>query len=537
MTVPNPIVTITNQSGVDVEIFDVYNSNPGGTKGLYTYTALGKIASGANASITTRHFASQLLAIHTGPVAAINNNYYEQFPVAVMAVSILDDTSLQQTITADDKAGMEQAFLFARYASANADSKLTKQFVAALNTTDQSTAVDTFFAGTANFSKVTMAAWSAVTTWQSQFLSAWQGPCYLYQNDTAAKTIKLIAVVNIASNASDSSARLYIAKTDGTYSASSQNTGIAQAGDGTINEAQVGESPVTLTLTPVWTNISTVGSDGTVTYAIGGAMSGTVNGIAVMGTGQKIDTSGSSSSTSSGSSAYESFSKLFSLTLSSLGTLISMGMLFIMFKQWRGEKTQKSDDIVNKSPDPKNDKDNIGKEQQASDQQVDAARQPEAQKQVEATQASVDSLPATSQEITSTQQEIEARRTIEIQTGKITEVLKEAPPSDQMEQTVSEVMQAKTDLADGKVDASFSSLKDAGSSLVELTSDVQNNMSEAQKAQAEQVQKDIETSEEVQNKLEEQQQEAEERKAQDPADEIPPDDVSSDAPVDPPFGE
>jgi len=296
--------------------------------------------------------------------------------------------------------------------------------------------VDAFFAGTPNFNKANLAAWTTIINWESQFLSVWQGPYYLYQNDTASKTIKLIAVVNIVSTAQESSAKIYIASQDGSYSSSSQNTDIAQAGDGTVKERNVGSSPISLTLTPVWMNISTVSSSGSVQYAIGGAMSGTVNGIQVMGTCKKIAMP-SSSGNGNSNDWYDQFSKFYGLTLSTVGMLTSMGMLLIMFKQWKGEKTQKANDIVNKSSDPKADKATIEQAQKASDQSVDAQVKPQAELQIKSTQDAVKQLGATSQDITTTSQQIEAQKTIDVQTRKITELLKEAPPCDKTEQAVS----------------------------------------------------------------------------------------------------
>lgn len=533
----NPAVTITNQSGVDVEIFDVYNPNPSGKKGTYTYTSLGTVQNGARATLQTLHFASQLQAFYTGQVAAVNNTYYENFPVAVLAVSILDDSTLNQTITADDRTGMEQAFLFARYSAANADSRLTQQFVAALASQDQASSVDAFFAGTANFSKASVVAWDAITNWESQFLSAWQGPYYLYQNDTSARTIKLIAVVNIVSSATESSARLYIADQDGSYTSASQNVDIVQAGDGTINEKDVGTAPISLTLTPVWMSISTVSPQGDVSYAIGGAMSGTVNGVQVMGTGQKINVpSGSGSgSGSSSSSWYDQFSKLFSLTLSTVGMLTSMGMLFIMFKQWRGEKTQKANDIVNKSPDPRADEDAIRQEQADAETQIDAQARPQAEQQVASAQADVQQLSSNSKEITTANQQIEARTTIEAQTEKITDLLTEAPPSDKTEDAVSDVMDSRNALDEGDVDGAFESLGKAADTTAEMASDVDSRMSDAQKAEAEAIKEDMENSQDLQDTLQEKQEEQDALKEQDPEDQIPDDKLTDDAPAEPAF--
>ena len=51
----NPKVTITNNSGVDVDIYDVYN--PSGKADQYTYTKLDTLENGANEAVQTIHAA------------------------------------------------------------------------------------------------------------------------------------------------------------------------------------------------------------------------------------------------------------------------------------------------------------------------------------------------------------------------------------------------------------------------------------------------------------------------------------------------
>jgi hypothetical protein len=510
----NPAVTITNNSGVDVEIFDVYDPSADGQKGLYNYTSLGKLKNGERATLNTLHFASQLQAMYTGQVAALNNDYYENFPVAVLPVTILDDSTLSQTITADDRAGMEQAFLFVKYSGANADSNLTQQFVAALGKDDPNTAVDAFFKGTKNFSKASFAAWTSIMAWQTQFLSAWFGPYYLYQDDPNAKAIKLIAVANIVSGASESSAKLHMADQNGEVSASSQSTDIAQAGDGTINEKDVGTSPITATLMPVWMNIPSVQADGSARYAIGATMSGTVNGIKVLGNGQKITVPRGSGS--GPTSWYDQFSKLYGLTLSTVGILSSMGMLFIMFKQWRGERTHKSNDVVNKSKNPKAEAESIEKAQKASDQQVDQEMRPKVQQQSQEATSQVEKLSATSKEITSATKEIQARQTLAEQSGKATEILKEMPPNDKFEQAVSALSESKVNLDSGDIDGALGKLSDAAGTIVDITQDARSKATEAQKEAAEEVKKNVDAETERQESMDQAEQEREQEVTEEP---------------------
>jgi hypothetical protein len=88
MTSTNPIATITNKLGFDVDIYDVFNPNAS-TQGLLTYTKLATVPTGTAAQqVQTIHFASQLQATRSGNITALSNvNYYKQFPVAVLAVS------------------------------------------------------------------------------------------------------------------------------------------------------------------------------------------------------------------------------------------------------------------------------------------------------------------------------------------------------------------------------------------------------------------------------------------------------------------
>jgi hypothetical protein len=264
-------------------------------------------------------------------------------------------------------------------------------------------------------------------------------------------------------------------------------------------------------------------------------MSGTVNGVKVMGTGQKI-TVPSSSSSGSSSTWFNQFSHIYSLTLSTLGMLSSMGMLFIMFKQWRGEKTQKSNDIVNNSPDPKKNKDSIQKAQEASDQQIDSQMKPKAEQQTRSAQTDVKNLSSTSQELAKANQQVEARETIEVQSEKVTELLKEAPPSDKTEDAVSDLMQSKELLSKGDVDGAFKNLNDASSTVVEMSEQTGSQMTEAQKAQAETIKQDMDSSARQQESIEKAQQELAEEQSSDSKTEIP-EDRLTDEPTIEPFGE
>jgi hypothetical protein len=152
----NPTATITNNASVDVDVYDVFN--PSDTaNAVLTYTKLGTVKQGETKELQTLRLASQLQAMYTGSVLALNDNYYYQFPVAVMPIIAIGSKKVTSyTITNDDKSGMEQSFLFQKYAVANADSKIAKDFFAALNDPDQENAVNKFFASTKNFNTCTL---------------------------------------------------------------------------------------------------------------------------------------------------------------------------------------------------------------------------------------------------------------------------------------------------------------------------------------------------------------------------------------------
>ena len=91
----NPVVSVTNNSGVDVDIFDVFDPNPEGQQGTYQYTLLAKVGNGQTAKIQTLRNASELLAGYSGDMTLGGNSaYYEKFPVSSKEVSVLDTPPL-----------------------------------------------------------------------------------------------------------------------------------------------------------------------------------------------------------------------------------------------------------------------------------------------------------------------------------------------------------------------------------------------------------------------------------------------------------
>jgi len=338
----NPVATITNNSGVAVDIYDVYNPTDN-SDAVLTFQKLGSIASGETKDIQTIHLASQLQAMFTGTVAALNGNYYYQFPVAVMPIVNIGSRKItSHTITADEKTGMEQSFLFQKYVSANPDSQFAKDFIAALGNADQETAVNAFFASTKNFKLCSLAAWTAIMTWCSQFTSAWQGTYYLYSVPAQGSTAlpQLTATVNITSTSDTNSATL-------TMNNSSQSTTLVMNGSG-MEESDVGQGGISVSLKETWINViqTTTASDGTVNtnYLIGAALAGTINGINVSGTGEQraIPSSNDPDKQTQQQQSATSFNSIFPTVATLVGLAISALTAYLFYKQLKQESGQKS---------------------------------------------------------------------------------------------------------------------------------------------------------------------------------------------------
>jgi hypothetical protein len=503
----NPKATITNNSGVDVEIFDVYNSL-GDSKAKLTYTSLGKIKPGETQDIQTLHFASQLQAMYTGAIPALNNNYYYQFPIAVFVISKLRKVT-NYTIYVDDKTGMEQAFQLIKYSTANADSKIAQDFKTALSDKDQKMAVDNFFAKTANFSKCNLAKWTAVFSWQAQFTSAWQGPYYLYNvpQTKDGSDIKLIAVVNITSTADADKAILLIANADGQVSAQSQAITLEMAGDGTLSESNVGAGNLSVNLQPTWINVVQSSSDGKMNYLIGSVLSGTINGIKVIGTQQSRDLPASKNpgKTDKDKTAIaEDWAKTFSTFLSPLaslaGLIISAGMLYYMAKGHKESQTQKKNNAENKAErDSSVTEEDVRQEQDQIDSEYENTVSSELQTEVQAKQADVTKLKAAHLDVVNAQKKATLENMAERQVEKLEEVLETKPPTDKLETTVESLANAQESIETGDFDAAQTQVdqakqdvdtalaQDAGT-MQDYEMDALKNTRDAMKSQAEQSQ-------------------------------------------------
>lgn len=495
MSDSNPKVTITNNSGVNVEIFDVYNAE-GDSNAKYTYTSLGKVKAGETGDIQTIHFASQLQAMYTGAVAALNNNYYYSFPIAVFGVSALSDVTAY-TISGDDKTGMEQAFNFTKYISANAESKIAKDFMTAISDKDQKKAVNAFFAGTGNFNKCNLKSWTAVTAWQTQFTSAWQGPYYLYNEPKGDSQVKLIAVVNITSTEKENTAVISMANADGEVTGQSEIASLVMAGDGDMSEQNVGKGNLSVTLQPVWMNVIQAGKDGKLNYLIGSAMTGTVNGIKITGTQQSRklpDSKTKGMSEKEKQAAQEKrerqFDRLFSKVTTVIGLLASIGMLIVMIKQMKQGHTQKKNDVENNAGENP-DKSNVEQQQQEVDNEYEEEIRIELDPRVEDAQSHIDELEAANSELVSVERQSALDNVVDQQVDELTEVLEENPPTDRLEKTAEELLDAKKDIENGDFESAQEKVTNTEENLDSMLEESSHDMQQYEKDALEEAQEAI----------------------------------------------
>ncbi|WP_298739945.1 hypothetical protein [uncultured Chitinophaga sp.] len=444
-TSDNPIASISNNLGFDVDIYDVYNST-GDPNGLYTYTKLGTVKANAQlVQIQTIHRASQLQAMRTGTVDALNEQYYYQFPVKVMAVSMLKDDNTF-IITTDDQEGMEQSFMFIKYVTANLDSKTAKAFITALSDADnQEAAVNAFFAGTGSFKKCTLITWVAVTAWQVQFSSAWQGNYYLYSvvdgPVTATNKPELIATVSIVSTKDQQSATLKLS------GQSDLSTSLSMVGDGTIQESNPGDDTLSVSLTPTWLNVRqrNDSSGKPVKFVLGSALAGTVGGVKVAGTQQKLDLPDGNSSSSSSMRKFQLAQGIINSTFQLTGILLSIAMFAIMTVQLIREIWWKKNNVVNKadgnSPQFKQD---VEKEQIALDNDL---KEEMSGNEMQAIKTAANDAASTSGsvygQLNNSEMTSELSGAIQKEEGKIENLLERGPASPALEQTEGELNQAE----------------------------------------------------------------------------------------------
>ncbi|KAI5462758.1 hypothetical protein BGZ63DRAFT_352910 [Mariannaea sp. PMI_226] len=482
-TTSNPIATITNKSGYDVGIYDVFNpSTNSSTPGPLTYTLLATVPNGTTAQqVQTIRFASQLQAMFTGTMKALNDNYYLQFPVAVLVVSPFADSNAF-TITSDMQQSMVDSFKFIKYAQANPSSQLATQFRTALgDKTSQKDAVNKFFQATGSFKLCTITTWTAVFTWQAQFTNPWQGTYYLYSlgsssggstSDSSAPA--LVATLAITASAAANSAVLTMAGTN------NENTSVVMAGDGTMQEQNQGTGNLSVALTPTWLNIAqTSQQDGkTVSnYVIGAAFTGTINGVKVAGNLNQlaIPSSSDNSKNANNKNSANGF------TLSSLeglvGMLTSIGMLYYMAKGHKEAETQKKNDVQ---------KDSTGKsDAQAKENKVEADYQakdvPQVRAESKKVEATVSNVQQGYKEVGQAQDIQNKQDTIREQEKQLEEILEGGAPSQATEDAAVNLQKAGNELEKAidpasSADARDAALADATTILTDTSTNLQQQL-------------------------------------------------------------
>lgn len=486
---PYPPIQVTNNTSGAIDLFDVYQQDTGDDGPTattpVTYTRLGTVKPGATGTVNTLHASNHIVAMQNGPLTDPVGGTQVHFPVKVIAVLSI---TRQRSFTVDkaDKDAMEQTFRFIRYVSANPGSALATQFLAALNSDHQTAAVNAFFAGTTSFTSCTMVTWTAVTAWQSDFLSAWQGSYYLYDASPDLKAMKLIAGVSVTLSGDDVQAQLWMADADGKWTMDSAHTALTiAAGEVTELTPTAGMS---VSLRPVWMNAvqSSATNDTSATSVIAPAMAGTVNGTKVLGNFKKMPTP------AAGSTASSSVILAWALQNINIGVLLSAGMLFIMYKQWRESKNTKADEVVKKAQAKGKDatQDDINKSGDRVDLQAKKALEPVQR----ANQRSFEEFPKNEADERALQAKADVQVKVAQQEDALESVLEEAPASPATDD-VARSLQKASDKADADdVDGAWKDLSDTGTNLKKLMTESEASFSAEAKADAAAVEEDIKTS-------------------------------------------
>ncbi|KAI1051024.1 hypothetical protein LB506_010940 [Fusarium annulatum] len=529
----NPVASVTNNSGSSVDIYDVFNpSTDPKMQGPLKYTKLATVSSGSTQQVQTIHFASQLQAMFTGNVTALSGTFYQQFPVAVLAVSPFADSNAF-TVTSDNQQSMVDSFKFIKYTQANPSSQLATQFRTALgDTTNQKTAVNKFFQSTGSFKLCTLSTWTAVFTWQAQFTNPWQGTYYLYSLD---KVPALVATLAITASADNSSAVLTMAGTN------NENTAVVMAGDGTMSEQNQGTGNLSVALTPTWLNVAqTSQQDGkTVSnYVIGAAFTGTINGQKVAGNLNQLaipDPSDSSKNASNKNSA-NGFS--LSMLEGLIGMLTSIGMLYYMAKGHKQAETQKKNDVEKDATSKKDAEDKVEKVEK--DYQSESV--PEVQAQASKVEATVPEVEQGYKGVNQAQDIQGKTDTIRQQKESMNEVLEGGAPSPATEDTAINLAKASDEVA-GATDPNKSpeerdaSLKDATTTLNKTSEDIQTALKDqAEELPKEEAQKLEDASEAIDQTQKEADAEKEVQEEQEKENEESPENEVEDSTFDPPEG-
>jgi hypothetical protein len=528
MADPQPI-QVTNNTSALIELFDAYQSStsdagPTATTPV-TYTSLGTVKPGVTGTIKTLHASNHIVAMQSGPLSDPTGGTQADFPVKIIAVlSITKNRTF--TVEKADKDAMELTFRFIRYVSANPGSAIATQFLAALNDDDQTTAVNAFFAASTSFSSCTMVTWAAVTAWQSDFLSAWQGTYYLYDATPNLQVMRLVAGASVTLNGDDVEGQLWLADANGNWTSSSQHVALSIAG-GTVTESVPTEG-MSVTLQPVWMNaLQTSGTDNsTVTSVIAPVMAGTVNGTKVLGNFNKmaIPTAGTTESS-------DSITAWLKQNVN-VSILLSAGMLFIMYKQWQESKNTKADEVVRQDQAKGDNDTTIQNDVNKSNSTVEVGTKKAMGPVQKTNQKSFTDYPQNEADAIALQKKASVEVTIANQQSKLESILEEAPASPETDAVANSLQDAIDKAGAGDIDGAWTSLRDVSTNLKTLTTKYSKEFSTDAKNTSEEVQKDITEA----NKQAEAEREAQEEQARDSnkgsEDTVDPDDARNAEPTD-----
>jgi hypothetical protein len=492
MADPQPIQVTNNTSGI-IELFDAYQQTTGDAGPTattpVTYTSLGTVKAGATGTINTLHASNHIVAMQSGPLADPVGGTQAHFPVKVIAVlSITKKRSF--TVEKADKDAMEQNFRFIRYVSANPGSALATQFLAALNDDNQTTAVNAFFAGSTTFGSCTMVTWAAVTAWQSDFLSAWQGSYYLYDATPDLKVMRLVAGASVTLSGDDVQAQLWLVNANGKWTMDSPHTALA------ITAGQVTEPTPTegmsVTLQPVWMNAvqSSTTNDTSANSVIAPAMAGTVNGTKVMGNFKQMATPAADSSASSDSIVAWLKQNI------NIGVLVSAGMLYIMYKQWQESKNTKADEVARQDQAKGADDETLQNDVNDSIDKVDVQAKKALEPVQKARRASFEEFPKNEAAARTAQDKADVQVDVAQQEDALDTVLEEAPASPLTDKVANSLDSASTKADQGDVDGAREALTETATNLKTLVTENEKSFSTEAREAAAAVEEDIRTSNE-----------------------------------------
>ncbi|MEA5464223.1 hypothetical protein [Leptothoe sp. PORK10 BA2] len=493
-------INVTNKTGAAIDLYDVFKQGDSADAPV-VYTPLGSVAAGATASIKTLHAANHIVAMQTGPLSDPVMGPQVNFPVKVIAV-LSFSKERDFTVSAGDKAAMEQTFRFVRYISANPSSTLAAQFQAAMEGNDQTNAVNAFFAGSKTFNLCTLSTWTTIMSWQAEYLSAWQGNYYLYDMTEGATPGTLVAGAAISLADRTLSAKLAMADADGKWSAASQPVALAIAG-GVVSETPPGGA-ISASLRPVWMPaIQTKGK--TVNHVIAPTLSGTVGGKKVLGNFKQISPPSKS--------APQASTDLMSWLDKHAGLLVSAGMLYIMYKQWQEGKQRARNEVAER--DAGRDPQDVQADIDAREADVDQAERAEVARAPHPDAAAIE---ASVNGVRAAEGQARVGEVVDVQQDRLMEVLADAPASPAVENAAEAVEAASDAAGKGDVDGALKSLDKVSANVDVLLKDAESSMSKEARSAAEEVKSDIAENEhqvEEERKIEEERASDEERGADD----------------------